>query len=228
MGTDQAALAAQVNYLRQILNHVNPYTHVAIKDEPSILFIELVKSHGITGGSAGLHPLYRRAHRCRPQYGCRKLIFTREFGLPDRRRDPALQSEGITFRLVPTGLNAGHELEAIISAVPTRIPYAGPELARCPDRVRVRQPDLRTGNVSRDGRVFAPWGRSSRDVRLRHAGHLLPNLAADALLEPGLPPRKARSAIIARAMRRLRACKTMSYPQNTPFGDFHIAYDVTW
>ncbi len=27
MGTDPAALAAQVNYLRQILRHVNPYTH---------------------------------------------------------------------------------------------------------------------------------------------------------------------------------------------------------
>ena len=42
MGTDPAAIAAQVNYLRQILNHVNPYTGVALKDEPAILFIELV------------------------------------------------------------------------------------------------------------------------------------------------------------------------------------------
>ena len=42
MGTDPGALAAQVNYVRQILNHVNPYTHVALKDEPAILFIELV------------------------------------------------------------------------------------------------------------------------------------------------------------------------------------------
>jgi hypothetical protein len=42
MGTDSTAIAAQVNYLRQILNHVNPYTQVALKDEPAILFIELV------------------------------------------------------------------------------------------------------------------------------------------------------------------------------------------
>jgi len=42
MGTDSAAIAAQVNYLRQILEHVNPYTGVALKDEPAILFIELV------------------------------------------------------------------------------------------------------------------------------------------------------------------------------------------
>lgn len=42
MGTDPAAIAAQVTYLRQILAHVNPYTGVALKDEPAILFIELV------------------------------------------------------------------------------------------------------------------------------------------------------------------------------------------
>src|SRR5215212_6086552 len=42
LGTDPAAIAAQVNYIKQILNHVNPYTGVALKDEPSILFIEMI------------------------------------------------------------------------------------------------------------------------------------------------------------------------------------------
>ena len=42
LGTDSAAIAAQVNYLKQILNHVNPYTGVALKNEPSILFIEMI------------------------------------------------------------------------------------------------------------------------------------------------------------------------------------------
>src|SRR4051794_12262651 len=38
LGTNPDAIAAQQNYLRQILNHVNPYTRLAIKDEPNILF----------------------------------------------------------------------------------------------------------------------------------------------------------------------------------------------
>ena len=42
LGTDPAAIAVQMTYLRQMLEHVNPYTRVALKDEPAILFIELV------------------------------------------------------------------------------------------------------------------------------------------------------------------------------------------
>src|SRR6266568_2787455 len=35
MGVYPPAVAAQVKYLRQILNHVNPYTHIVLKDEPA-------------------------------------------------------------------------------------------------------------------------------------------------------------------------------------------------
>src|SRR2546427_12547143 len=46
MGTDSAAIAAQARYLRQILNHVNPYTHRALKDEPASLCIALGNQPG--------------------------------------------------------------------------------------------------------------------------------------------------------------------------------------
>jgi hypothetical protein len=38
---DPHAIAAQENYLRQFLNHVNPYTGIAYKDEPYIIGIEI-------------------------------------------------------------------------------------------------------------------------------------------------------------------------------------------
>src|SRR6267154_2938019 len=42
MGTNAASIAAQANYIRQLLQHVNPYTGVAIKDEPAVLFVEMI------------------------------------------------------------------------------------------------------------------------------------------------------------------------------------------
>src|SRR2546429_493605 len=76
MGTDPAALAAQVNYLRQILNHVNRYTGVALKDEPAILFIELVNEpwhhpEDLPGSIRYINALIDAVRNT----GCNKLVF---------------------------------------------------------------------------------------------------------------------------------------------------------
>src|SRR5258708_4226277 len=42
MGTNPKSIGAQVNYIKQLLNHVNRYTGVALKDEPAILFVEMI------------------------------------------------------------------------------------------------------------------------------------------------------------------------------------------
>ncbi|HWC75579.1 MAG TPA: hypothetical protein VG454_16755, partial [Gemmatimonadales bacterium] len=76
MGTDAGAIAAQVNYLRQVLNHVNPYTHIALKDEPAILFIELVNEpwhhpEDLPGSVRYINALTDAVRST----GCTKLIF---------------------------------------------------------------------------------------------------------------------------------------------------------
>ena len=112
MGTDPAALAAQVNYLRQILEHVNPYTGVALKDEPAILFIELVNEpwhhpEDLEGSIRYINALTDAVRRT----GCRKLVFynvSQDFRIGEAIRRS--RAQGVTFGWYPTGLNSGHEL----------------------------------------------------------------------------------------------------------------------
>src|SRR5436190_12069551 len=112
MGTDSSAIAAQVNYLRQILNHVNPYTHVALKDEPAIVFIELVNEpwHHPDDLQGSIRYINALTYAVRST-GCQKLIFynvSQDFRIADAIRQS--KAQGVTFGWYPTGLNSVHEL----------------------------------------------------------------------------------------------------------------------
>ncbi len=234
MGTDQAALAAQVNYLRQILNHVNPYTHVAIKDEPSIIFIELVNEpwhhpEDLQGSIRYINALTEAVRST----GCQKLVFYNVS--QDFRIGEAIgrsKAQGITFGWYPTGLNAGHELEGNYLRGTDAYPdLLRPELARLPRIVyEFDSPDLRTGTM------YPAMARTFRAVGTQFAAMFAYDMLATASRNLGwqthylnlvYTPRKAMSAIIAaEAMRRLPRMQSYgAYPQNTRFGDFHISYD---
>ena len=234
MGTDQAALAAQVNYLRQILNHVNPYTHVAIKDEPSIIFIELVNEpwHHPEDLQGSIHYIDALTDAVRST-GCQKLIFynvSQDFRIGDAIRRS--KAQGITFGWYPTGLNAGHELEGNYLRGADAYPdMVRPELARLPRIVyEFDSPDLRTGTM------YPAMARVFRTVGTQFAAMFAYDMLATSSRNLGwqthylnlvYTPRKAMSAIIAaEAMRRLPRMQDYGpYPQNTRFGDFHISYD---
>ena len=234
MGTDSAAIAAQVNYLRQILVHVNPYTGVALKDEPAILFVELVNEpwhhpEDLPGSIRYINALTDAVRST----GCTKLVFynvSQDFRIGEAIRRS--RAQGVSFGWYPTGLNSGHELEGNYLRTTDVFPdMLRPELSRMPRIVyEFDSPDLRTGTM------YPAMTRTMRAVGTQVALMFAYDMLGTASRNLGwqthylslvYTPRKAMSAIIAaEAMRRLPRLRSYGeYPQNTRFGDFHISYD---
>ena len=234
MGTDPAAIAAQVNYLRQILNHVNPYTGVALKDEPAILFVELVNEpwhhpEDLPGSVRYINALTDAVRST----GCTKPIFynvSQDFRIGEAIRQS--KAQGVTFGWYPTGLNSGGELQGNYLRSTDVFPdMLRPELARLPRIVyEFDSPDLRNGTM------YPAMARTMRTVGGQVAlmfaydmqGTASRNLGWQThYLSLAYTPRKTVSAMIAaEAMHRLPRMRSYgAYPENTRFGDFHISYD---
>jgi hypothetical protein len=233
MGIDSAAIAAQVNYLRQILNHVNPYTHTALKDEPAIVFIELVNEpwHHAEDLAGSIRYINTLTDAVRST-GCGKLIFynvSQDFRIGEAIRRS--KAQGVTFGWYPSGLVSGHELQGnFLRAVDAYPDMLRPELARLPRIVyEFDSPDLRTGYM------YPAMARTFRAVGTQFAAMFAYDMQQTAsrnlgwqthYLSLAYTPRKAMSAIIAaEAMHRLPRMRAYGpYPQNTRFGDFHVSY----
>jgi hypothetical protein len=234
MGTDSLAIKAQANYLRQILNHVNPYTRVALKDEPNIVFIELVNEpwhhpEDLAGSIRYINTLTEAVRST----GCQKLVFynvSQDFRISEAIRRS--KAQGITFGWYPTGLNAGRELQGNYLRGTDVFPdMLRPDLAKLPRIVyEFDSPDLRTGTM------YPAMTRTFRTVGAQFAAMFSYDMLGTASRNLGwqthalnmvYTARKAMSAVIsAEAMRRLPRMRDYGpYPGNTRFGDFHISYE---
>jgi len=234
MGADPASIAAQVRYIRQLLSHVNPYTGVALKDEPAIVFIEMINE-----------PVQHPEHPEQAlQYidtlvdavrstGCTKPTFynvTQDIAIaPIVRRS---RVDGVTFGWYPSGLVAGHTLHGnFLPAVDAYPEMLRPELRGRPRIVyEFDQADLLTGTM------YPAMARTFRSVGAQFATMFAYDELQTApfnlswqthFLNLVHTPRKAMSAVIAaEAMRRLPAYASYGlYPQNTQFDDFRISYE---
>lgn len=234
MGKDPAAIASQVNYLRQVLNHVNPYTGTALKDEPAILFLELVNEpwhhpDDLDGSVRYLNALTDAVRAT----GCRKLVFynvSQDFRIGEAIRRSRVQ--GLTFGRYPTGLNSGFTLPGNHLRTMDEFPdMLRPELARLPRLVyEFDSADLNTGTM------YPAMVRTFRTVGSQMTLMFAYDMLATASRNLGwqthylnlvYTPRKAMSAVIAaEAMRRLPRMRSYGpYPENTRFGSFRVSYE---
>jgi hypothetical protein len=234
LGTRPEAIAAQVNYLRQVLEHVNPYTGTAHKNEPSILFLELVNEpvHHSADVAGSVRYIDTLARTIRATGFAKPLFYnvSQDFAIGESIRKSSVP--GITFGWYPTGLNSGHELEGnylwTVDAYPDML---RPELAGMPRLVyEFDSADQLTGYMyPAMARAYRTGGMQ---VALMFAYDMLGTASRNLgwqthYLNLVYTPRKAMSAIIAaEAMRRLpRGTAYGAYPRTRRFGDFRVDYE---
>jgi hypothetical protein len=234
LGTDTAAIAAQINYLKQILNHVNKYTGVALKDEPSILFIEMINEpihhpEDLAGSVRYINALVDAVRST----GSKALLFhnvSQDFRIADAIRQSKVQ--GASFGWYPGGLNSGHELKGnFLRAVDDYPAMRIPTLAKMPRLVY----EFDTGDMV-TGYMYPAMARVFRAGGVQLAAMFAYDMLETSSRNLGwqthylnlvYTPRKAMSAVIAaEAMRRLPRGKSYGpYPENRTFGPFRVSYE---
>ncbi|HWA90106.1 MAG TPA: hypothetical protein VG889_08745 [Rhizomicrobium sp.] len=233
-GTDAKSIAAQANYIGQLLRHVNPYTGTALKDESALLFVEVINEpihhpEDLAGSVSYIDALVKSVR----DTGTDKVTFfnvSQDFRIAEAIRQSTV--DGASFGWYPSGLVAGRTLKGnFLQAVDSYPDMLRPELKGRPRIVyEFDSADMNTGymypamvRAYRAGGIqfasmFAYDQLETAPYNLGWQTHFL-NLVHS--------PRKAIGAVIAaEAMRRLPRFRSYGrYPDNRAFGDFRVDYE---
>lgn len=109
--TIEEAILAQENYLFQFLNHINPHTGVAYKNDPDIIAFEVSNEPHHRGTPEQVRSYIERMVKSMRKTGCQKPIFynvSHSIHLADTYFSSGIQ--GGTFQWYPTGLGAQRPL----------------------------------------------------------------------------------------------------------------------
>ena len=234
LGTNPKAIAAQANFLKQTMEHVNPYTHTALKDEPSILFVELINEpvHHAEDIPGSVRYINALADAVRGT-GCQKILF---FNLmQDTAIAPAILAshvQGITAAWYPTSLLYGRNMPGnYLRTVDAYTPLKDPALAKLPrivyefDSASLVEPYM-----------YPAMARAYREVGVQSMTMFTYDSLVGAAtnvewathnLNMVYTPGKAVSAVIAaQVMERTPRGKSYgSYPGNRSFGPFRVSYE---
>lgn len=235
LGTNPEAIKAQVNYLKQILNHVNPYTGVALKDEPAILFVELINEpiHHPEDLQGSVNYINSLADAIKST-GCDKLLFhnvSQDMNIAKAIK--LSKADGSSFAWYPMGLNSGRMLqENHLRAVDDFVPMHTPDLAGKPKMVY--EFDEADGYSPY---MYPAMVRSFKTVGAQFITMFSYDMLATAPYNLGwqthlfnmvyYPQKGAAGIIAAEAMKQLPLYKNYgNYPQNTTFGPVSVSYDT--
>ena len=233
--TSEASVQAQANYLFQFLNHINPYTGVAYKDEPSIVAFEVSNEPHHRQPADSVTRYVRIMVEAMKRTGCRKpILYNISHGINyiDAYFDAGIQ--GGTFQWYPTGLGFQKELQGnfLPNVDEYKIPFA--ENPRFKKSVKVVY-EFDAADVGRSY-IYPAMARSFRTAGIQWATHFAydPTYLAYANTEYNThymnlvyAPQKALALKIAgEVFHKVPVYKDYGkYPQNTTFDGFRVNYE---
>ncbi|MCJ7750855.1 MAG: hypothetical protein MUQ65_07140, partial [Armatimonadetes bacterium] len=219
----------------QLMEHVNPYTGRAYKDDPAICLVELINEPVNPSTMAETLEYIEDLAKAVRETGCRKpLFYNASQGMWDGLVESLTESsvEGVTFGWYPTGLVAGHSLRG--NFLPTVDDYPEMRDPRLASKAKLVY-EFDAADVP-GSHMYPAMARTFRAGGAQFATMFsydsLPLATSNTeyqthYLNLVYTPNKAISLLIAgEAFRRLpRGESYGSYPENTRFGPFRVSYE---
>ena len=229
------AIAAQENYLKQILTHVNPYTHQTYCDDPDIIGIEVCNEPSHSGESKLTTDFINKmVEACRSVKWDKPIFYNTSQNSPDFS-DAMLEANinGGTFQWYPAGLVRGHELQGNF------LPYV--DKYNIPFRDNPRFKHMAKAVYEFDAAdilksyMYPAIARSFKEAGFQWATQFAYDPLAEAYsnseyqthyLNLAYTPSKAISLLIAsKAFHKIPLNKSYgSYPNDTAFDVFRVSY----
>lgn len=233
--TNADAIKAQQNYLFQFLNHVNPYTGLAYKNDPSVIAFEVSNEPHHRGEGKEVTRFVKGMVKAMRKTGTKKPIFyNTSHGVHFAEDYFKAGIDGGTFQWYPTGLGYGREIPGNVlpNVNEYQIPfdgvfkkYAGAKLVY----------EFDAADVGRSY-PYPIMARSFREAGIQIATHFAydPTYLAYANTEYNThymnlnyAPHKALAlAICSEVFQEVPMYSDQGdYPNNLSFGNFDIQYE---
>jgi hypothetical protein len=233
--TNENAIKAQQNYLFQFLNHINPYTGIAYKNDPSIIAFEVSNEPHHKGEAKNVTQFVNKMVTAIKKTGTKKPIFYNiSHGVHFAEAYFKGKIDGGTFQWYPTGL--GYQRELSGNLLPNVNSYNIPfnnTIKKYKGAKLVYEFDAADVNKSY---IYPVMARSFREAGIQIATHFSydPTFLAYANTEYNThymnlayTPQKALSLMIAAKVFETIPMYTNfgMYPNNTTFGNVTVNYE---
>ena len=233
--TNPKAVAAQQNYLTQFMNHVNPYTGIAYKNDPNLIAVEISNEPHHRGTPEEVKEFINKLAKAIRDSGSQKPVFynvTHSVHLADTYFKSDIQ--GGTFQWYPTGLGFKKEIPGNLlpNVNDYNIPFSN-AIENNNAAKLVYEFDAADVNKSY---IYPAMARSFREAGIQIGTHFAydPSFLAYANTEYNThymnlnyTPHKALGLMIAGEIFHHNKLgeDQGTYPENLKFGDFLIQYE---